>query len=360
MLRREIANCLFVAFGLTWLGGCGDSPGQAVKPDVPKPSRSRSSEVVVYSPHGQEMIDEYEKAFESSHPDIDLIGRFVPTGQILSQLQIDKGSPQIDVWWGGTTAFFSQAQEAGLLAPYKPTWADASLPGYHDPNHFWYAQFLQVPAIMFNANIYAPDQIPSTWDELLGPKWKDKIVIREPLDSGTMKTILTGIIWQRGGAQGNPHPGYDFLKKLDAQTRSYLPNPQALYDRIAKSEAGYITLWNLTDVIFQREANRYPFGGKVPKGPVPVSLDPIALIAHGPNPKEAKLFYEFITSKENDLKMARDHFRILARSDIRPEELPPILRQIQFEPMAIDQKKFDELQVEWMKHWQSSIRDPGK
>lgn len=357
MLQLRFITLVALAACLTKLTACG---GSSESPTASEGQGTRTRKVVVYSPHGQEMLDEYEAAFEAEYPDIDLVGRFVPTGQILSQLQIDKDHPQVDVWWGGTTAFFSQAQDAGLLAPYEPSWSAASRPGYHDPNHYWYAQFLQVPAIMYNANIYQRDQVPSTFDELLDPKWKDKIVIREPLDSGTMKTIFTGIIWERGGKDGNPQPGYDYLKQLDEQTRSYLPNPQALYDRIARSEAGYISLWNITDVIFQREANKYPFGGKVPEGPVPVSLDPIALIANGPNPEEAKLFYEFVTSKENNLKLARDHYRILARSDIAPEEMPEILRDIEFEPMEIDLKQFDEKQIEWMKYWQTSIRNPGK
>ncbi len=354
-MPRKIIVSLFGP--VLFVAACGQ---QKEKSNAAASTNSNRKQVVVFTPHGQEMLDEYKKAFEKAYPNIEVVGRFVPTGQILSQLRIDKGAAKIDVWWGGTSAFFAQAKNEKLLEPYKPSWAGAIKAEYHDSDDAWFAQFLQVPAIMFNKNIYKADAVPQKWDDLLDPKWKDKIVIREPMDSGTMKTIFTGLIWRSGGANHDPAPGYDFLKRLDAHTKTYLPNPQALYDRVAKSEEGYLSLWNLTDVLFQAEANGYPFGYRIPTDPVPISLDPIALIAGGPHAEEAKLFYEFVTSKENCLKLARDHFRILAREDISRKELPARMREIQFQPMQFDFSEFDKLQTQWMDHWQTSIRDPKK
>ena len=359
----------FVA-ALAVLSGCGDtetsgdkkaSEPQATTTSAAKPlAAGRRGSVVVFSPHGQEMLDEYAAAFHRAYPGIEVTGRFVPTGQILSQLRIDRSSPRIDVWWGGTSAFFSQAAKEALLQPYRPSWAVALPEGFHDPNDLWYGQFLTVPAIMFNKNIQTREQIPSTWEALLEPQWRDRIVIREPLDSGTMKTILTGLIWRLGGPNHDPQPGYEFLKRLDGQTHAYLPNPQALYDRVAKSAEGYISLWNLTDIIFQAKANGYPFDYRVPEGPFPFAVDPIAIVAGAPHPGEARLFYEFATSKENCLKMARDHFRILARNDIAPNELPEWMNGLRLEPMPVKTEDFDRLQTEWMDHWRQAIRDSNK
>jgi iron(III) transport system substrate-binding protein len=339
------------------LGGCGDSKRGGGKGAAARKPAAR--EVVVLTPHGQEMLDEYAAAFERANPGAKVIGRFVPTGQILSQLRIDKGSPKVDVWWGGTSAFFNQAKKEGLLRPYKPSWAQHSKPGRHDPDGAWFAQFLQVPVVMFNRNIHRREQMPRTWDDLLLAQWRDKIVIREPMDSGTMKTIFGGLIWQRGGPR-DPLPGYAFLKALDAQTHAYLPNPQAVYDRVAKSTEGYITLWNLTDVIYQARANGYPFDYRIPKGPLPISLDPIGIVAGAPHLEEAKRFYEFVTSKANCLRMARDHYRILARTDISRAEQPEWMKGLRFEAMPVDQDTFDRLQGEWMERWRKEIRNPEK
>jgi iron(III) transport system substrate-binding protein len=334
-------------------------PAAVAGSDAQHPATAGRS-VVVYSPHGQEILDEYAAAFHRGHPDIQVVGRFLPTGEILSQLRIDKTAPKVDVWWGGTSAFFSQAKADGLLKAYRPWWVGVAKPGYHDAEDFWYAQFVEVAAIVGNKSLYKREDLPATWDDLLASKWRDKIVVREPMGSGTMTTIFTGLVWRLGGESHDPAPGYDFLKKLDAQTHLYLPSPQALYDRIAKSPEGYVSPWNLTDILFQAHANGYPFEYRIPEGAFPISLDPIALVAGAPHLEEAKMFYEFVTSKESCLKMARDHFRLLARTDIAPEELPDWTKDVHFEAMPIDQEAFDRLQPDWMRHWREAIRNPEK
>lgn len=357
MPRRPLPPVLSAFLAL--LAACGGSGGPEPE-GAPGAGAPAKRQVVVLSPHGQEILDQFEKLFEAAHPDIDMTGRFLPTGQILGQLGIDKDSPKADVWWGGTSAFFNQAKEKGLIAPYKPTWAEALPAGRHDAGDYWHAQFLQVPAVMFNSNLLKAEDAPSTWAGLLEPRWKEKIVIREPMDSGTMKTIFAGMVWELAGPSRDPAAGYDFLKKLDAQTRTYLPNPQALYDRVAKSPEGYISLWNVTDIVFQAKANGYPFGFRAPSGPVPVSVDPIAIVAGAPHPEEAKLFYEFATSAESCGILAREHYRIPARTDIPREQWAPEIRELQFSALEADPAEFDKLQAEWMEHWRSAIRDPGK
>lgn len=345
---------LFLALALSFASACG---GGSESPDA---GAKRDRKVIVLSPHGDEILDKFSALFEEAYPGIRVIATNLPTGKVLSRLRIDKDSPQVDVWWGGTSAFFTQAKSEGLLEPYRPSWAVASAAGFHDTDDAWYGHFLQVPAVMFNKNLYVAAQMPGTFAELLDPKWNNKIVIREPMDSGTMKTIYTGIVWARGGAAGDPQLGYDYLTKLDAQTRSYLPDPQALFDRIAKSSAGYISLWNLTDIIFQTEANGYPFGYRIPSDPVPVSVDPIGLVKGGPHPEEAKLFYEFVTSSEICIQLAHEHYRILARNDIPAASLPEFMSSFEFTPMDIELQEFDRRQTEWMRHWLDSIRDPEK
>lgn len=355
-LRRFFSLvALALAAGVAACGGGGGSPAPG---DAASPARTRR--VVVHSPHGQEILDEFESLFEAAHPDIDFVGKFVSPADVVAQLRIDKARPTIDVWWGGTSAFFDRAAAEGLLEPYEPTWSAASRPGHHDPQHRWYAQFVQVPAVMFNDAILSAEDVPGTWDELLDPKWRDRIVIREPMDSGTMKTIFTGLVWRATDESRDPAAGYEFLRKLDAQTRKYLPNPQALYDQIAKSPEGYVSLWNLTDIVFQKEANGYPFGWRVPSDPVPLSVDPIAIVAGAPNLAEAKLFYEFATSLESCARLAKDHFRFLARTDAPADAAPEAIREARYTPMEFDPSEFDARQAEWMDHWMRSIRDPGK
>ena len=74
---------------------------------------------------------------------------------------------------------------------------------------------------MFNSNSYCAGEVPGTWEELLSPAWNGKIVIREPMDSGTMKTIFTGLIWSLGGWEHDHAAGFEFLRRERSGRRGY-------------------------------------------------------------------------------------------------------------------------------------------
>ena len=64
--------------------------------------------------------------------------------------------------------------------------------------------------IMINSDVLTPEEGPQDWDDLLDPEWKDKIVIRGVLASGTMRTIYSSMIYRQGA--DDPEKGYEWLK----------------------------------------------------------------------------------------------------------------------------------------------------
>ena len=43
--------------------------------------------------------------------------------------------------------------------------------------------------LVYNSAAVPAAEAPQDWDDLLDPKWKGKILIRDPLASGTMRTV---------------------------------------------------------------------------------------------------------------------------------------------------------------------------
>src|SRR5690606_12410705 len=97
--------------------------------------------LVVYSPHGRELLQAFEQAFEARRPDVDLQWIDMGSQEVLDRLRSERANPQADVWWGAPAALFKTAAEEGLLEPYGPTWA-ASLPAeMRDEAALWHATY---------------------------------------------------------------------------------------------------------------------------------------------------------------------------------------------------------------------------
>ena len=77
--------------------------------------------LIVYSPHGKELLEYFEKGFEKAHPDIDVQWVDMGSQEVLERVRAEKPNPQADVWFGAPAEAFDRATKESLLQPYKPT-----------------------------------------------------------------------------------------------------------------------------------------------------------------------------------------------------------------------------------------------
>ena len=111
---------------------------------------------------------------------------------------------------------------------------------------------------------------------MLEPRWRDKVLIRDPVASGTMRAIW-GLIIERGLRRtGDTAAGMAWLRRLDGQTRTYALSPALLDAKLARQE-GLVTLWDLPDILISRSKGM-PFGYVFPRSGTPVIDDAIALV----------------------------------------------------------------------------------
>ena len=81
--------------------------------------------LIVYSPHGKELLEYFEKGFERAHPEVDVQWVDMGSQEVLERVRAEKPNPQADVWFGAPAETFDRATKEDLLQPYKPTWAAA-------------------------------------------------------------------------------------------------------------------------------------------------------------------------------------------------------------------------------------------
>lgn len=319
----------------------------------------KEDRVVVYSPHGKEMLGDFAERFEAAHPGVRVHWLDMGSQEALDRIRSEKSNPQADIWWGAPSSLFMNAAEEGLLQPYRPSWAEQIDLAQRDSRHRWYGTFLTPEVIAFNSQVLTKETAPQDWDDLLEARWRDKIVIRYPLASGTMRTIFATMIWRFYESTDSPEQGYRWLRNLDANTKSYPSNPTLMYLQLSRQEA-LVTLWNMPDIELQKQEYGYPFDYVVPKSGTPVLVEGLAVVADCKHPNLAREFYEFITTEESFVIQAKSYFRIPTRKDIPIEKLPEWITQTEIRAMEIDWQVFSEKSKEWMKYWDEGIKGRGK
>ena len=315
--------------------------------------------LVVYSTHGKELLSEFEASFERDHPNVDVRWLDMGSQDVLDRVRSEKENPQADIWWGAPSMLFQQAEKEGLLQPFHPAWASEVSAEARSAGDFWYGTYETPEVIAYNSAALKAEEAPQDWDDLLDPKWQNKIILRDPLASGTMRTIFCAMILRNYQTTGSPEAGFQWLKKLDANTKDYVANLTLLSQKLARQE-GLITVWNMPDIELQRAQYNYPLAYVIPKSGTPVVTDGIALVSQAKHSDTAKQFYEYVTSKQSIVLAAKKFYRIPCRTDIPNQELPEWIRQTPIRVMPVDWKILEEKSNEWMKHWDSQIRNKGR
>ncbi|NNF03380.1 MAG: extracellular solute-binding protein, partial [Rhodothermales bacterium] len=302
--------------------------------------------IVVYSPHGKEMLTASEKSFESAYPAFDVQWIDMGGQDAYDRIRTEKSNPTASIWWGGAGPTFSRAAEEGLLASYTPSWADAVPAEARGEGDAWFGTFLTPEVIMFNTRTVPEAERPNDWDDLLGPEWRDRIIVRYPLASSTMRTIWGALIMR----QPSVEEGYEWLARLDVNTKTYTADPTQLYLKVAREE-GDISLWNMPDTYIQSQINGYPFGFVLPVSGTPVLNDGIAIVEGAPEPEGARLFYEHVTSDSALVDQANTYYRIPVRTDIDSTALPGWITSADIRAMDIDWQRLSDEGPTWMQYW---------
>jgi iron(III) transport system substrate-binding protein len=315
--------------------------------------------LVLYSPHGRDLLQLVEERYEELNPAIDVRWLDMGSQEVFDRIRSEAANPQADVWFGGPDTILSRGAGLDLLAAYRPAWADAVPESSRHPGELYFGLYEAVPILIYNSDAVAAAEAPGDWEELLEPRWADKIIIRDPLASGTMRTAFGMVLATSVAETGDTARGYDWLRRLDRQTKEYAVNPALMFETLPRQE-GLVSIWELTDLLFLQQRGT-PLGYTFPASGTPVIDDAIGLVAGAPHAEEAKRFIDWVGSREALLLTAERAFRLPARTDMPPDELPRWAREALAEIVRVemDWQLLADNGAEWMSRWDREVRGRG-
>ncbi len=313
------------------------SAGAAAKPagwDQLVSDAKKEGTVSVYGPPGVEYRPVLIDAFQKAYPDIKVEFISGDSNERVSRLTTERaaGKYLADLLVDGTTNEVTVLKESKTIVDLKPAlilpevvdenawlghqlaWADASAP-------FTTLMFQGGVnnIIFYNTNMVKPTDFSSYWD-LLDPKWKGKIVatdIRNPGPGGVPSRFM----------YKNPDLGPTFLKRFFGETGVTLSNDQRqMVDWVAKGQYPLGVLLSDTDV-------QTAIGQGLPIAPVPAdrlkegaSIGPgyggVVLVDRAPHPNAAKVYINWLLSKEGQIAWQKEVKAPSLRIDIPKDQLP--------------------------------------
>jgi iron(III) transport system substrate-binding protein len=203
-------------------------------------------------------------------------------------------------------------KKRGLLEKYISPEASAYPASVKDPDGTWTSFFINTHVLVYNTTMVKKEEVPRTYEELINPKWKGKIIIRDD-DFPTFGMMLRVM---------GKDKGLNFMRRLAAQgVELRSGSTLAIQDISAGAAPLGMNLYGTR--VEELKKKQAPVDWTAMEF-VLVSIEPLSVAAKAPNPNAARLFVDFLLSKEGQ-GMMRDRSRIPSRPDVPPD--PPQLTQ---------------------------------
>ena len=253
------------------------------------------------------------------------------------------GRVQSDVF--GLTSGFHVLVDAGAVRQFTTANGNELPPQYRDPNRYWVATHVYVMTPGLNTGLVPAAQRPKSYDDLLLPYWKDKMVWK-PNDMSGAPGFVGNILLSMGEERG-----MDYLRRLSKQNIKMVnASARAVLDQVIGGEyAMSLQIFNHHAAISAKKGAPVDW---VRLNPSTVNPSMVALTRNSPHPNAGQLFIEFLTSPEGQAIFQRADY-LPARPDVPPTIPELIPERGGFTANVIT----PELQVKHLDHWDKVVAE---
>lgn len=221
------------------------------------------------------------------------------SGEVLSRTKAEGGKPMADVWFGGGIDAFIQAKEDGLLEKYvSPEYKDIPAE-YKDADGQWIIKGLTIVGFIVNKDVLEEKNLtmPKTWEDLTKPEYKGEIIMSNPAISGTNYGVLAGLLQKMGEEKG-----WEYFKQLNENIPFYGKRGKDPQQKTVAGEAAIgITYIDKSIMKLKDEQNVEII---FPEDGMPWAPEGVAIFKNADNLDAAKVFIDWIFSKETMQKVA--------------------------------------------------------
>ena len=298
----------------------------------------KEGKVVIYGSLESGIMDEVEKAFTkrfgipieyfraASNKTLDRVLTEARAGRVMSDVVVTNRGPMLLLKKENVFAKYVSPEAANFPAELR------------DPDGLLSPIYRQViVGILYNTKLVKPEEAPKSLDDLLSPRWKGKWVMPDP-----SRHFTTGV-WVKNldAIYGKDHMA--FVKRMaeakPVLVESFIPSAQKVISGEALAGITYVKYVH----IFGKEGAPLDYV-RLPK--MLADGHQIGVQAKAPHPNAARLFADFLISREGMQIMAREGEFVTAKG-----VYPPIK-----DAEKINAVSMDELDRDEYKKWSAEMR----
>ena len=235
-------------------------------------------------------------AFRTKYPGIEVEVHRTGSQRVLQRVmqEATAGIKNADVIHTSDAGHFVLFKDKGMLMKYTPKGAEIFPAGFKDKDGFYFGMRATLSTIAYNPKIVSDKDAPKTWKDLLNPKWKGKMVTAHPSYSGIIMTHVLALV--------NLY-GWDYFRDLAKNSLHIVQSANDPAGVVASGERP-VGANGAEYFYYKTQKQGNPIKIVYPPEGVPLIVSPVAIAKDAPHPNAAKLFSEYIFTKESQQLLA--------------------------------------------------------
>lgn len=203
-----------------------------------------------------------------------------------------RGVPTWDVLLGGGGSFQSLL-EANLIVAYRSPQREAVSDALNDGAGYWSGYYINPYVVGYSTAVVKEEAIPKSYTELLGPRWKGNRVAIDSTAHGLLRGLAA--IWGEEKA-------VTYLKRLADQQPVMARASITAVDSLHTGDVAMVIA--RAPVIQGYKKKLLSPINWVCLEPTVAQIDTVMVSAQSPHPNAARLFVDFVLSKEGQSSLA--------------------------------------------------------
>jgi iron(III) transport system substrate-binding protein len=283
-----------------------------------------TGKLMLYTSVPIDTINSVKAEFKERQPGIELNIFRSGTGTVMGRIynEIDEGQIQADLIWVADFTVGEELKNRGQLLKYKSPQADNIISFLKDKDDYYYAARLLNMIIAYNTD--SEKKIPKSYRDLLNPEYKERIGLADPSYSGAaLYTVITL-------AQSEEF-GWDYFVRLYENETQIIKGNASLIQAIADGELDMGITIDFMVRDLKNKNPETPIDYIFPEEGVVLVPSPIAITKDCQNLPAAKIFIDFILSKEGQEFLTAQGITPV-RQDVTPPPGVPTITQMKVIP----------------------------